>query len=145
MTPGKRLLIRSAVQVLTSQYGDAPVRELVLTRRYDVDKVSGAAGWLEKLTELAEARSSAGGHHHHDHHNHTHDCEDHHEHSTRYIESTFCCEWYITVVVCLSSGICCYYPGMSTATASAVLSTALQNHSILNGLLRSYPSHGLVC
>eukprot|EP00873_Tetraselmis_striata_P018137 jgi/Tetstr1/438401/TSEL_026967.t1 len=74
-------------KVLTSQYGDAPVRELVLTRRYDVDKVSGAAGWLEKLTELAEARSSAGGHHHHDHHNHTHDCEDHHEHSTRNVNS----------------------------------------------------------
>jgi G3E family GTPase len=50
--------------------------ELVLTRRYDVETVSEAAGWLAKLAELAVSRKSNAHAHHH-----SHDHRDGHQHA----------------------------------------------------------------
>ena len=64
--------------------------ELVLTKRFDMEEMEDAAGWVDMLNKFAEERADSGHRHGHSHshdHEHSHDHSHSHdeEHSHRYV------------------------------------------------------------
>jgi len=61
-------------KVITSQYGSVPASELVLTKRFSMEEMEDAPGWVDKLNRIEEQRVKESHSHNHDHHHgHSHD------------------------------------------------------------------------
>lgn len=65
----------NAVMIETT-YGQVDVDEILDTKRFDFEKASMSAGWIQEL----EAADVEENDEHHDHEEHHHDHEDHHDH-----------------------------------------------------------------
>ena len=74
--------LNPGVEIIATDYGMVPLKEIVDTNKFSYDQTSGAAGWVrgvERLTTEEEDREARADHSH-EHDEHEHDEEHHHHH-----------------------------------------------------------------
>ena len=82
-------VLQPGAKIITCDYADVDIANLINTNLFNYDKVATSAGWIRELerevTEEEEKEAHNPGHHHHDdedekHEHHHHHDEDEHEH-----------------------------------------------------------------
>ncbi|MCQ2209553.1 MAG: GTP-binding protein [Paludibacteraceae bacterium] len=63
-------------QILETNYAKVDLDEIIDCHKFDMERISTSAGWIEELEKTAEQRDADDDHEHHHHH----DEEDHHHH-----------------------------------------------------------------
>lgn len=63
-------------QILETNYAKVDLDEIIDCHKFDMERISTSAGWIEELEKTAEQRDADDDHEHHQHH----DEEDHHHH-----------------------------------------------------------------
>lgn len=64
-------------QILETNYAKVDLDEIIDCHKFDMERISTSAGWIEELEKTAEQRDADDDHEQHHHH---HDEEDHHHH-----------------------------------------------------------------
>ncbi len=80
--PPRQPPLHSYCQILATSHGHVPLSEVLNTRRFDLEKVQTAPGWLRELNAFEASLRASGGHEHgeaasssghdHGHHHHHH-------------------------------------------------------------------------